>query len=245
MNIIKELWQYGISGYLTEESMAAYVIWAPILCAVCAYLLGSFNFSLLISKKKGSDIRNSGSGNAGATNMMRVYGKKYAIMTFVGDFLKAVVANIIGRILFGVLGAYIAGLFCIIGHAFPLYFKFKGGKGVVTLAAMGFMTEPLLTVILLVLFVFILFAFKMVSLASVMIALIYPFAIYMLRGEGLWFLIALAVAILVIFLHRKNLVRIFNHTESKFKFKFKKKEKKSETIEETQDKEIKNEEDKE
>lgn len=221
--MIKELWQYGISGYVSDQGALLYLIWAPILCAICAYLLGSLNFSLIISKKKGSDIRKSGSGNAGATNMMRVYGKKYAIMTFVGDFIKAVFANIIGRILFGVLGGYIAGLFCIIGHAFPLYFKFKGGKGVVTLAAMGFMTEPLLTLILLCVFVAILFAFKMVSLASVMVALIYPFAIYMLRGEGLWFLIALAVAILVIFLHRKNLVRIFNHKESKFNFKKKKK----------------------
>ena len=228
-----DLWHYGIAlseSIIPNSFYSTYMVLAPILCAVIAYLVGSINFSLLISSKKGDDVRKYGSGNAGATNMMRVYGKKYAYITFLGDFGKAVLVCFIARILFGDPGAYIAGLFCIVGHAFPLYFNFKGGKGVSVFVGFGLMTEPILTLILLLLWVAILFGFKMVSLASVMVAMVYPFALYMwyhlTRGQeyGMWFLFAFLIGCVIVFLHRQNLVRIFNHTEHKFKLKKKTKE---------------------
>jgi glycerol-3-phosphate acyltransferase PlsY len=112
------------------------------------------NFALVISKLKyGDDIRKYGSGNAGMTNMMRTYGKAAAGLTLLGDALKAVVSAVIGYISLGEYGAYIAGLFCILGHMFPIYYKFKGGKGVVTVAISILMCDPLVFLILFILFI--------------------------------------------------------------------------------------------
>ena len=200
-------------------------------CAVLAYLCGSINCGLLISKAKyGQDIRTQGSGNAGTTNMMRVYGKKAGVLTFIGDILKTAVAVVIGYILLGYYGAYFAGLFCIIGHAFPIFFKFKGGKGVATIATVCLLTEPVVFLIMLLIFVIILFGYKMVSLASVMIMLIYPMMLSMVGfagPAGLHIILAAIMALFVIFLHRKNIVRIYNHTESKISIGKNKKNKKS------------------
>lgn len=197
-------------------------------CAVIAYLFGSINSGVIISHFYGKDVRNVGSGNAGATNMTRAFGKKAGLLTFGGDFLKASVALSICRIIFGLEGAFIAGIFCIVGHAYPIYFKFKGGKGVVCIAAMGLFTTPLVLVIMLLIFAIVLFGFKMVSFASIMTMLVYPFVLYQIKGPGSWIIYAMCASLFVIFLHRKNLGRIFNHTESKISLGKKKKETKDE-----------------
>lgn len=195
------------------------------LCALVGYLIGSLNFGVIISKFYGADIRTKGSKNAGATNMMRVYGKKASFMTFGGDVLKTIVAVLLCRFLIaGHFGAYFAGLFVIIGHAFPIYFNFKGGKGVACIAAFCLCTTPWVFLIELVIFIAILFGFKMVSLGSIMIALIYPYMLFLTYGAGLEVVIGFFAAALVIFLHRQNLVRIFNHTEHKFNLGKKKKQ---------------------
>lgn len=217
-------------GYLSEKFPNAHDIgstpWiiAVIVCAVIAYLFGSINCGVLISRIYGKDIRNVGSGNAGATNMTRTFGKKAGILTFVGDFTKASVALAICRLFFGLEGAFIAGIFCILGHAYPLYFKFKGGKGVVCIAAMGLFTTPLVLAIMLAIFVLILFGFKMVSFASIMTMIVYPFVLFQMEGAGPWIVYAFLASFLVVFLHRKNIVRIFNHTESKISIGKKKKD---------------------
>lgn len=216
------------------------VIFAGVACAIFAYLCGSLNFSVMISKVKyGVDIRTQGSGNAGATNMYRTHGKKAAALTFIGDFLKTAVAIGIGYFILGYNGAYLAGLFCVIGHAYPVFFKFKGGKGVVAISTMCLLTNPLVFLIMLVIFLIILFGYKMVSLASVMCMIVYPMILSSVGGmvanaDGLQgnfgphILIAVVTALFVIFLHRKNIVRIYNHTESKISFgKNKEKPKKS------------------
>ena len=166
-------------------------ILAVLVCAVIGYLLGSINSGVIISHFYGKDVREVGSGNAGATNMTRNFGKKAGMLTFGGDFLKASIALTICRFIFGFEGAFIAGIFCIIGHAYPLYFKFKGGKGVVCIAAMGLFTTPLILVIMLVIFTVVLFGFKMVSFASIMTMLIYPFVLYQIKGAGVWIFYAL------------------------------------------------------
>ena len=226
-----DAWNYGyLAGYFAEYDPSKYNsmhylfstpwIYGAVICAVIAYLFGSINCGLLISKIYGTDIRKYGSGNAGATNMTRTFGKKAGIMTFVGDFLKTALGLLACRMVFGTEGVFIAGIFCILGHAYPIYFKFKGGKGVVCMAAVVLFAEPLVFAIMITIFAIILFGFKMVSFASVMCMVIYPYMLHLIgnwyeAGYGIHIIYAMMASVLVIFLHRKNIVRIFNHTESK------------------------------
>lgn len=217
--------KYVLNGGFIDKGV--FFVWMLFaLCALIGYLIGSLNFGVIISRIYGADIRTKGSGNAGATNMMRVYGKKASILTFLGDISKTVVAVLLCRFLIaGYYGALFAGLFVIVGHAFPLYFKFKGGKGVACISAFCLCTSPIIFAIELVIFIIILFSFKMVSLGSIMIALIYPYMLFLFEGAGLHVIIGFCAAALVIFLHRQNLVRIFTHTEHKFNLGKKKKQK--------------------
>jgi glycerol-3-phosphate acyltransferase PlsY len=159
----------------SETGYAIAVVCGMLLCAVIPYLLGSINPAILISKVfYRQDIRNFGSGNAGTTNMLRTYGKGAALATFLIDLGKACVAVLLGRLIYGVDGSALAGFFVIIGHMFPLYYRFKGGKGVACLAMVVLTISPLTFVILLGIFVVIVAGTKFVSLGSVMCALLYP-----------------------------------------------------------------------
>lgn len=210
---------------LSEGWVMALTLIATVICIAAPYLLGSLNFAIIISKTKyKSDIRNYGSGNAGATNMMRTFGKSAAGLTFLGDALKAFLSGIIGYLALGQYGAYIAGLFCILGHMFPVYYKFKGGKGVVTAAISILMCNPLVFLILLVIFVIIVVFTKYISLASVMCMLLYPVILdrmekWMNDGTGAYVIIAMVNAALVIFMHRENIKRLWQGKENKFSFK--------------------------
>ena len=197
---------------------------AVILCIVVPYLLGSINLSIIISSKCYSDdIRRHGSGNAGMTNVMRTYGKKMAAVTFAGDFAKAVLASLFGRLVFGYYGAVIAGLFCFLGHIFPCYYHFKGGKGVVTAAAMVLMTDWRAFLILFIMFVLIVAVTKYVSLGSVVGMLLYPIVLDRLGHQGFSVLIAFIMGLMCAFAHRGNIKRIMSGTENKLDFKSKKK----------------------
>ncbi|MBQ8140843.1 MAG: glycerol-3-phosphate 1-O-acyltransferase PlsY [Clostridia bacterium] len=227
-----DFFSIGISGYLTSDKFGlsegwtiAVMISAALICIVAPYLLGSMNFAIIISKKRyKADIRSFGSGNAGATNMMRTFGKAAAGLTFLGDALKAFVSGMIGYAAMGQYGVYIAGLFCILGHMFPVYYKFKGGKGVVTAAISILMCNPLVFLILFVIFVLIVLATRYISLASVMCMLLYPVVLdrieKLLNGAtGAYVIIALINAVLVIFMHRENIKRLIQGKENKFSFK--------------------------
>lgn len=205
------------NGFSINNDKLTYIALALGGVALLSYLVGSLNFSILISRFYGKDVRDGGSGNAGATNMTRQFGKKAGIFTFIGDFLKAALLTIVGIMIFGRLGGLIAGLFCIIGHAFPLYFRFKGGKGVACVTAVVLLTSPISFFILALIYAIILFGFKMVSFASIMTVLIYPFIIAKIEYKALGpsFLVAMVISFLIVFLHRKNIVRIFNHEEPK------------------------------
>ena len=204
-----------------------------ILCMASAYLLGSINFAIVLSKLRGDDIRKHGSQNAGTTNMLRTYGKKAAIITLVGDFLKGTVSALIGMILFGMLGQYLASLFCVLGHVFPVYYKFKGGKGIATAAGTILACEPIIFLVLVVIFAVIVGLTKYVSLASIMVALLYPLILdrwYKIIHvpSGLHLLMVMIMAALIIWKHYPNMKRLWNKTESKLSFK-----KKDGAVEET------------
>ncbi len=163
---------------------------AAIIAA--SYFLGGINFAIIISKKKfGADIRDYGSGNAGMTNMMRTFGKKAGIITFVGDIGKTVVACLLGYLLLGRLGAFVAGLFCMVGHMFPAAYKFKGGKGVACALATILMTDvgnpfmyhiPLVLVLTLIIFAAVYLVSKYISLAAIMSMLIYPMILFVFEN---------------------------------------------------------------
>ena len=198
---------------------------AFIAVIMIAYLLGSINFAIVISGRKyKEDIRAHGSKNAGMTNMMRTYGKSAAVLTLVGDALKAILSCIIGYLIMGQLGAYAAGLFCMIGHVFPLYYGFKGGKGVVTAAATVLMTDPLVFLILLTLFVIMVAIWRFISLASITCMGLYPlilsFTTRLFVGKvSPFILFSILMAVLIIGKHWSNIKRLRDGTESKFSFK--------------------------
>ena len=226
-----EILDRGIIGdllYDTTMPTATQAVWlaiAAILCIAIPYFLGSINFAILLSKAiYKTDIRDFGSGNAGATNMMRTFGKKTALMTFGGDALKAFVSGALGYLLLGQYGAHIAGLFCVIGHMFPIYYKFKGGKGVVTTAVSMLMCNPFVFLILLVIFVIIVGFTKYISLGSIMCALLYPVILdrvekFFNGSTQPYVIIPMIIAALVVFMHRENIKRLMSGTESKFSFK--------------------------
>lgn len=191
---------------------------ALLLCAVVSYLLGSLNFAVILSKVfHHDDIRNYGSGNAGATNMVRVYGRKWGILTFICDGLKAAVSVVASMLLMGEGGAYIAALFAILGHIFPVYYKFKGGKGVAVAAISILCLNPMVFLILVVVFVAIVYASKYISLGSVICAFFYPMLLNAFSTDKGFIstVISVLLAVIVIVMHRTNIKRLMNRTENK------------------------------
>ena len=206
-----------------------------IIIAVVSYLLGSFNFSIIVSRFHAhQDIRESGSGNAGATNMLRTYGKKYAVFTMIGDILKVAVAVLIAFAILGAPYKYIfaisdsadtafkvilnkefAGFFCVLGHIFPLYFNFKGGKGMAAATGMVILVDWRIALILFVIFVSVILISKWVSLGSITIAILFPILIFLFYKNITLVLVACLFTTIVLIAHRQNIKRIFNGTENK------------------------------
>jgi glycerol-3-phosphate acyltransferase PlsY len=199
-----------------------------LLCLVAvmaaAYVCGSVNSAIIFSKLLyKEDIRTKGSGNAGMTNMMRNYGIGPAAMTLAGDMLKTMLGMIIGTLLLGVNGAYIAGLFCVLGHVIPVFYKFKGGKGVAATIMIVLYLDIVAFLLVIAVFVLVVWATKYLSLGSVMLALTSPLILYrndpVVHDRPIRLFITFIIAGIVVFLHRSNIKRVMNGTESKFKFK--------------------------
>ena len=189
-----------------------------ILAAVIAYLLGSVCSSIPLSKRrKGVDIRTKGSGNAGATNVARVFGLRMGFITLGLDMAKTVAAMLIGQQLCGVMGEAISGAFCIIGHCFPLYFGFKGGKGVSVGAALGLMTGLLVFAVIIAVFLVTAFASRKVSLGSILAAVTLPVASFIFNAPTPLLAMNAFSAVLVVLMHRENIRRLINGTEGDFK----------------------------
>ena len=218
-----------------------HILAACLLTALGGYLLGSILFGVLISKVLyNDDVRSHGSGNAGMTNVLRTYGKLAAVLTTLGDVGKSVAAVRLGCFIFDALlsgtgaawqnpldpvcGAYLASIFCMIGHSRPIFFGFKGGKGVLVGAGAALATEPLVCAVLLGIFLVEFAITRIVSLGSIIIAALYPVATLInLLAHGAdaatvaFSTVCCAImAAMVIWLHRSNIERLKNGTEYRF-----------------------------
>lgn len=210
--------------------MAAYII-----VAIIAYLIGSINFSIIISKKlAGFDVRQKGSGNAGTTNVLRSVGKKAALITLICDILKGVVAIGIA-LLFGnivqnvdkALLVQLAGIFVVVGHTFPIFFGFKGGKGIATSLGILLMTNWQIGLICLVFALVLMAITRMVSVGSIAAAILFPVLVifidqnYIVPDANNWkyLIFSIVLCLIVLFNHRENIKRILNGTENKISFK--------------------------
>ncbi len=208
--------------------MATYII-----MAIIAYLIGSVNFSVILSKKMaGFDVREKGSGNAGSTNMLRSVGKKAAAITLICDILKGVIsisiAIILGKMIQGAnkeLLVQIAGIAVVIGHTFPIFFQFKGGKGVATSLGVLLMSNWQIGLICLVFALVLMILTRIVSLGSCGAAVLFPvltlfinenYTVLTAGKKGTTYLVySIILAVIVLFNHRSNIKRILNGTENR------------------------------
>lgn len=211
--------------YLLCNSLLVYLC---LLCGGLSYLLGSLNTSILVSKIMGRDVRSEGSGNAGATNTLRILGKKAAIIVVIGDALKGVLAILIARFLTNLtnvigdttLPTYVAGLCVVLGHNFPLYFGFKGGKGIMTSAAVIFMLDWQIGLIVFICAILVMAISKYVSLGSCVACFVFPAAVIMFHSDKPYFVgLSFIMGALALYMHRTNIVRLVKGTESKLNFK--------------------------
>lgn len=204
-----------------------------VIMAIIAYLIGSINFSVIFSKKfAGFDVREKGSGNAGSTNMLRSVGKGAAALTLLCDVLKGVVAiliaigigNLVQSADKGLL-VQIAGIAVVIGHTFPIFFGFKGGKGVATSLGILLMTNWQIGLICLVFALVLMALTQMVSLGSCAAAVLFPVLTlfikehYIVAEGGSYFIYSVILAVIVLYNHRSNIKRMLNGTENKLSFK--------------------------
>lgn len=189
------------------------------LALLLGYLLGSVSVAVVLTKLLyGGDVREQGSGNAGATNVARVFGFSAGLWTLLGDVCKTLLSMWLGKLLLGDLGTALAALGCILGHCWPLYFGFRGGKAVSVGAAIALFLDWRLILLLVAVFFAVFLLFKRVSLSSIACAVSYPVWMLILRGFA-WFeiLLSFVIMVLVIFKHRDNIRRLMNGTEPKFK----------------------------
>ena len=205
-----------------------------ILVAIIAYAIGSINFSVLISRKMaGFEVKEKGSGNAGTTNMLRAIGIKAAIITLICDILKGVLAILVAFVIGKMtqtadkaLLIQLAGILVVVGHTFPIFFEFRGGKGIATALGVLLITNWRIGLICLVFAVILIAITRMVSVGSMSAAILFPVLTLFIgdnfivaQGGFKYFVYSLILAGFVIFNHRENIKRIMNGTENKISFK--------------------------
>lgn len=203
--------------------MSVYV--AVSLVFVVAYLLGCFNGAVMISRRIfHDDVRSHGSGNAGLTNFYRTYGARYALLVIACDMGKCAIATAFGGLLFRylyqdwTLGVLIAGLGCILGHLFPVFYQFKGGKGILAGSILIIMLDWRIAAIAWCLFILAVALTRYVSLGSVCAASSVAVSAFFVYDRPLYIALAVVIAGLVVWSHRANIVRLIKGNESKFKF---------------------------
>lgn len=215
----------GIYPAEAQYAVLALLYGVPVAVAVLSYLLGCINGALAASRIfYHDDVRRHGSGNAGLTNFYRTYGAKCAPMVIVFDMLKAVAAVLLGKYFlgellgWGIFGEYFAGLFVVIGHMFPAFYGFKGGKGILCSATLTLLLDWRVALVCWGAFFVLWAATRYVSLGSVSAAVCFPVMTQLVFGDGVVTALAAVIAALVIWAHRENIKRLLNGTENKFHF---------------------------
>ena len=212
-----------------------------IAALAIGYLFGTFQTGYIYGKLKGVDIRNYGSGNTGATNSLRTFGWKGGVITFVGDCIKAILAIVVVKLLLGesfeeniqILELY-AGMGAVLGHNFPFYLKFKGGKGIACTLAVAFAVCPGTVPVCLTVFFLCLALSRYVSLGSILMVLIFMIQVFVFNFYGVlgmtgneiieFNILAVIFCAMAIIRHRANIVRLIKGTENKIGQKAEKKE---------------------
>lgn len=191
------------------------MIFRYLLCAVVGYLLGCFSTGILVARKEGHDIRAEGSHNTGASNALRVLGVKGGALTFLGDFLKAALAVMIGKWIAGQPGGMLGGLFVVLGHNWPVFFDFRGGKGIACSTAVLLLLFPWQGAVAIALCLGVIYFTRYISLGSLTMLTVFFFLI--LLTQPLWpcAVWALALALLGFYRHRANIERLRQGTENK------------------------------
>ncbi len=196
-----------------------YLLW--VLIAVIAYLLGNISTGLIVGKLFAhTDIRKVGSGHAATTNVMRTLGWVPSVVTLVGDIVKAILATLIGSWIDPEFGKFIAGVAVVTGHNWPVFFGFKGGKGIASSLGVILMTDPWIGLILLVIQFSILIPTKLMSLASVASSISYPILVAIFHwGDWGYILFGLILGFMAVYSHRANIGRLINKNENRLDFK--------------------------
>lgn len=202
-----------------------------ILCGLIAYLFGSINFAIIVTKAfTGKDIRECGSKNAGMTNVLRTVGKIPAALTLLGDLSKGIVAVLIARFVFTFVlkdtsaftAEYVSAICALVGHVFPIYYGFKGGKGILVSSGALIILAPYAFLVSLAVFIIVVSITKIVSISSILSTVAFPIALYFIRTAEnadnilLETILAVCIALFIIFMHRANIVRLIKGQEHKF-----------------------------
>lgn len=230
---------YGMFTGIVRDVTSINIVFF-IVAAIVGYLVGSLNLAIVMSRGMGKDIREMGSGNAGTTNTLRTMGKGAAVMVLLFDILKGALIPLVLRLVAStayysngdymlanmcLTMGYIYALFAVIGHCYPLYYKFRGGKGIATAAGALLAISTPATLMAIVEFAIILVLFRYVSLASIVAVINIPlFTYFVAPGQLRLMTITICIALLALFKHRSNVKRLREGTESTFTLK-KKKEK--------------------
>jgi glycerol-3-phosphate acyltransferase PlsY len=187
------------------------------LLVIFSYLLGSVPSGLIIGKLFGVDVRKAGSGNIGATNVARLLGKRGGLLTLVGDMAKGFIPVLaVQQLGFSHAVAALVGVAAFLGHVYPIFLKFKGGKGVATSFGVLLGLAPLATMILLVVFAAVAFTTRLVSLSSMVTAVAAPLVLWLFYYSPTYVIMTAFMAVMIVFRHHANIQRLLNGTEPRF-----------------------------
>jgi glycerol-3-phosphate acyltransferase PlsY len=194
-------------------------VWSVIACIIIGYLLGNIQTAIIVSRAYyHDDIRNHGSGNAGSTNMVRVYGYGPGAITFAGDFLKAFLSVLLGQLVAGQIGGYIAGLFVVVGHCWPVFDGFRGGKGVASSYSIAIFTFPLAAIGAILIGGVILLINKKMSIMSLTAMLLFFLATLVFQLANLPLVILAGLLTIVVFVrHTDNIQRLIHGEEQRLR----------------------------
>ncbi len=193
--------------------------WTVLVCVLAGYLLGNLQTAIIVSSAYfHDDVRKHGSGNAGSTNMVRVFGYGPGAITFAGDFLKAFLGVLAGQLVCGTIGGYIAGLFVVVGHCWPVFAGFRGGKGVASSYSVAIWTFPLGALLALAVGGAILAVNKKMSIMSLVAILFFLIATLVFRLTDLPLVILAALLAAIVYIrHIENIQRLIHHEEQRLR----------------------------